>query len=759
MTNKELYHAIIRSAVVYLLCAVICLIHIMDVYHTSVAQIREKQRELVAQAGELTQEYFAKQNELVKQSGTELIELPYDDAPSYGKILERLCCLGGFEKAMYIKGSGNMINTNVIYTEKGSISGADAVSLWEKLQEFGLTSIHVVQDVWELNDIYLMFPVKMQLQNSTRIGYVVGFYECTGLLQEEVYEKVNEDCQTYLITRDGLILDSSNHADVSVDTAGTGNFFTQLSMLSDSENKSMMRIQEMKANIRTDASQRIIITGADSHKNMVCSEKVDGAENIYIAAIMDQRSKMMEMRSYMQRTVNFMIAVMLMTLVPIIFIWFYSKGVTRRMEKLAYTDSVTQGKNINFFRKEAMNILDLHAESPYLIQRFDISNFRYINDAYGHLRADELLKACINIYQELYTDRELCVRMDSDQFLTLTINDAGVTERRQQYCEKVNAYAGEIGIKYPIRMKFGVYQRRKQDRDIDVMIDRANVARRSISGEDTTNVAYYSDAILLQMRKKDKIESEMQHALDTGEFKVYLQAKWDVKENRVAGAEALVRWIKPDGNIVYPDEFIPIFEQNGFIEKLDFYMLTVVCKRIQQLLQEGRTVYPVSINQSRILLNNPEYIAHVTKVLEQYAIPRKYIELEVTETTLFDDKDRMLYILNELKGEGIPLAMDDFGSGYSSLNVLKDMPFDILKIDREFFSESITSESSTLILQKIIEMAEGLGLEVICEGVETQQQVDLLKKIGCRMVQGYFYSRPIPMEEYISKYCDHAEGV
>lgn len=753
MTNKELYHVIIRSAVVYLLCAVICLIHVLDVYHTSVAQIRERQGDLVVQAGELTQEYFAGQNELVEQSGMELAALRTDDAPSYGRILERLCRFGNFERALYVMGKGN-----VIYTENGSISGSDAVSLWSKLQEYDLTTIHVVQDVWELNDVYLMFPVSVQPRGGTKTGYIVAFLDCAGLLQDEMYEKVNEDCQSYLITKDGQILDSRNHTEVSVDVVENGNFYTQLSALSDGENRSMMKIQELKANIRTDASQRIIITGADSHKNLISSEKVEGVDNVYVAAIMDQRSKMMEMRAYMRRTVNYMIVVMLMILVPIIFIWFYSKGVTKRMEKLAYTDSVTQGKNINFFRKEAMNILELHAESPYLIQRFDISNFRYINDSYGHLRADELLKACIDIYGELYSDRELCVRMDSDQFLTLTINDAGVAERRQQYCEMVNNYAGEIGIKYPIRMKFGVYQRRKQDRDIDVMIDRANVARRSISGEDTANVAYYSDAILLQMRKKDKIESEMQHALDNGEFKVYLQAKWDVKENRVAGAEALVRWIKPDGNMIYPDEFIPIFEQNGFVEKLDFYMLTVVCRRIQQLLKEGKTVYPVSINQSRILLNNPEYINHVTKVLEEYEIPRKYIELEVTETTLFDDKDRMIHILNELKDEGIPLAMDDFGSGYSSLNVLKDMPFDILKIDREFFSESITSESSTLILQKIIEMAEGLGLEVICEGVENQQQVDLLKKIGCRMVQGYFYSKPMPMEEYISRYCDHAEG-
>ena len=750
VTNKELYHAIVRSVIVYVLCMIICLIHVMDVYHTSVAQVRGRQGDLVIQAGKLTQEYFAGQNELVEQSGLEISTVRRDSAALYSEILKRLCRFGNFEKAVYVK-------NDEIYTESGRISGQDAVSLWGKVQESGLEGIHVVQDNWTLNDRYLMFPVATTHPDGQK-GYLLAFYDCTGILQDEMYKEVNDDCQCYLITKDGQILDVNDHEDVSVEGTSTGNFFTQLSTLSDGENSSMIKIQELKADIRTNGSQSVIITGADSHKNLITSEKIEGVEDIYVVAVMDQRSKMMEMYAYMQRTVNFMILLMLMTMIPMVFVYFYSKGVTKRMEKLAYTDEVTQGKNVNFFRKEAMNILKLHAESPYLIQRFDISNFRYINDSYGHMRADELLKACVDIYRELYSDKELCVRMDSDQFLALTLNDADVMQRRQQYCDMVNSYAAVSGIKYPIRMKFGVYQRRKQDRDIDVMIDRANVARRSLSGEDTENVAYYSDAILMEMRKKDKIESEMQHALDTGEFKVYLQAKWDVQENRVAGAEALVRWIKPDGNMVYPDEFIPVFEQNGFIEKLDFYMLETVCKRMQQIMKEGKTVYPVSINQSRILLHNPEYIEHVTEILERYEIPRQYIELEVTETALFDDRDRMIDILKGLKKENIPLAMDDFGSGYSSLNVLKDMPFDILKIDREFFSESITSQSSTLILQKIIEMAEGLGLEVICEGVETEQQVVLLRKIGCRRVQGYYYAKPVPMEEYIRQYCDCAEG-
>lgn len=405
-----------------------------------------------------------------------------------------------------------------------------------------------------------------------------------------------------------------------------------------------------------------------------------------------------------------------------------------------------------------MRLINEHEEQPYLLQRFDISNFRYINEAYGHRRADEILKACVDLYKEFYTDWELCVRMDSDQFLALTLNDNDVEVRRKNYIEQLNQFAQEIGIKYPIRLKFGIYQLRKQDNDIDVMIDRANIARRSLTSNDNESVAYYTDSIIRGMRKVDKIESEMQNALETGEFKVFLQAKWDILDDHVAGAEALVRWIRNDGSMVYPDEFIPVFEQNGFIEKLDFYMLDAVCQRICQILAEGGTVYPISINQSRLLLHNPEYLNRVKQILDKYQVPKKYIEFEVTETAVMDDRKRMIEILQSLKKEEIRLSMDDFGSGYSSLNILKDMPFDVLKVDREFFSESFTSESSILILQKIIEMANGLGIEVICEGVENEHQVAILKEIGCRRVQGYFYAKPVPAEEYVSKYCLVTEG-
>ena len=369
------------------------------------------------------------------------------------------------------------------------------------------------------------------------------------------------------------------------------------------------------------------------------------------------------------------------------------------------------------------------------------------------MRADQLLKTIIEEADAIFYSRELCIRMNADQFALFTRNTQDLEERFYVFSDKVNARALDLGIRYPIKFKRGVYQIRNREEDISLMIDKANMARKMLVGEEKDSVSYYSDRLAEDLKKTDKIESEMETALFNREFKMYIQPKWDIKEDRLYGGEALVRWMKDDGNMIYPSDFVPVFEKNGFIEQLDIFMLESACKLIRDQLDNKQPIYPISVNQSRMLLNDPDYINRITEMLNKYQIPKGYIELEITESMLFSERDKMISILNELKEVEVQLSMDDFGSGYSSLNLLKDFPFDVLKIDKEFFSEATTSESSVWILRMIIEMAEGLGIRVICEGVETKEQIEMLQKIGCRYVQGYYYSKPIPVERFVEVYC------
>lgn len=750
--NKELYHLIIRSVIAYLICIVVCGIHVRDIYSSYEKNLNEKQINDMDQAEQLTNAYFSDMDRFMALGAAEIAKAGGQNSSLYADVLARICNMGKFSQVIYV-------SDGVIYSRNGIEYGQEMMEGYRTMQESGLDRPHVILDVPRMNDQMIMFPRKVEADGET-IGYLIGLYDCKDLFELPLYDTLRKSNQCYLIMEGGLILDEADHDSVTNKRLDSDNFFTQMYALTDGNNNSKKKIQSVKVSLEAQPDQDFSVktTVNHSHTCLVSTRAIVPVEKIYLVCILDKTAYMKGMSPFIWRTVLLLAALLGITIFINLLISMYIRRVTRRIERMAYTDDVTKGKNVNYFKKEAMKLLELNQELPYIIQRFDISNFRYLNEAYGHTRADEILKSCIDIYSELYTNKELCVRMDSDQFLTLTVNDNDVEERRTRYCERLNEYAVSNGVTYPIQLKFGIYQIRKQDRDIDVMIDRANVAKRSLAVNKSESVALYTDSIIQDMRKVDKIESDMQHALDTGEFKVFLQAKWDIVDNHVAGAEALVRWIKPDGNMVYPDEFIPVFEQDGFIEKLDFYMLETVCKRMDRIIKEGGTVYPVSVNQSRVLLHNPDYVDKIRNIFGKYEIPRNCVELEVTETSLADNREHMIYVLKELKKEEVQLSMDDFGSGYSSLNLLKDMPFDVLKIDREFFSESITSESSMLILQKIIEMADGLGIEVICEGVENETQVELLKKIGCRRVQGYYYARPVPMEEYVSKYCQAAES-
>lgn len=582
-------------------------------------------------------------------------------------------------------------------------------------------------------------------------GAIVAIKGLNGALNDQSFEYLKSAGQLFLIDETGTIYEQDGQ-ELGESSEETNIFRRLQTMTGKNSTRNKQAIQTLKDSLNEeDCIVRSLETtsGTDLYV-MICN--IHATQKLFFVQCYPESLIVDKVWPVVLTGIAACCLIVLLMLALILFIWFYTKRSSKVIKKLAYDDPITQGKNFNYFLKEAADYIHDNKEIPYLVQRFDISNFRYLNEAYGHDKADQLLIIIIEQSKETFHGHELCVRMNADQFVVLAQNSAEYIRRFAIFEDNVNLKAIDLGIKFPIRFKSGIYQVRRDDFDINVMVDRANVARKSLTSESKESHAYYSDRILNDMRKVEKIESDQQKALINGEFKVFLQPKWDIINDKLYGAEALVRWIKDDGTMVYPDMFIPVFENNGFIEQLDFYMLECVCAELRRLLDEGKEIFPISVNQSRRLWDNPEYVANVDRIIKKYDIPSHYVELEVTETVFFGEKDKMLSIIAQLKQKEVMLSMDDFGSGYSSLNLLKDIPFDVLKIDREFFSESITSKSSTWILKKIIEMAEGLGIHVLCEGVETAEQVQLLRDLGCQYVQGYYYSRPIPLSDFIEKY-------
>ena len=596
--------------------------------------------------------------------------------------------------------------------------------------------------------------IKKIEEEDGSVHYLIITRSLSGLLNLNTFEYLNTMGAFAIMDGEGnVIAYSEPYEKLFKDYT---NIYQAIADSTNRSNGAMKKINAIKKNLYTKINYSTTIKDSDGEQMLIYTGEISKSHDAYYVYIFKGGRLEAEVKGVTTRSFVVCLFMILIMVALIFFVWVTLNESNDLIAKLAYSDDVTGGKNYNYFRRQVPELIHKHKETPYLMLRFDIMNFRYINESYGHGNADKVLKATAKEFEKVFDNtKELCVRVNSDQFVALVINDSEYEDKYIRYLKGIADEANEANIRFPIRLKVGMYQIRKEDSNIDLMIDRANAARKSIDVTSNTLTAKYSDNIIQNMRKVDAIESEMQKSLKNGEFKIFIQPKWNIVEDRIYGGEALVRWIKKNGDMVYPSDFIPVFESNGFIENLDFYMLEQLCIKMKDMRkQEGKyRFFPISINQSRVLINNPDYVNNVEKVLKRYETDVTKVQLEITENVFFDQREKMVEVVNQLKKLGLELAMDDFGSGYSSLNILKDVPFDILKIDKDFFDESIISNASTVILKKIFEMAFDLGIDVICEGVETKDQVEMLKKFGCSKVQGYYYGKPMPVDEFIEKYC------
>ena len=280
------------------------------------------------------------------------------------------------------------------------------------------------------------------------------------------------------------------------------------------------------------------------------------------------------------------------------------------------------------------------------------------------------------------------------------------------------------------------------------IIDNANIARKLVKNSSMSMCEFYDEKMEREIMKEQMILGCMETALKEREFKVFLQPKISLKTGEIIGAEALVRWIRKDGTLLPPNDFIPLFEKNGFIVRLDFYIYEEVFRILKRWKIEGKPLVPISVNVSRVHLYQTDFIDKVMQLIEQYEIEPKLVEFELTESIFLDNTVNAISIMKELQNRGFCVSIDDFGAGYSSLNLLKDMRTDVLKLDKEFFRAGDMKKEEKIIVSSIISMAKQLNMKVLSEGVETQKQSDFLKKVNCDMAQGYLYAKPLPVPDF-----------
>ncbi|HBF4020319.1 TPA: bifunctional diguanylate cyclase/phosphodiesterase, partial [Clostridioides difficile] len=418
--------------------------------------------------------------------------------------------------------------------------------------------------------------------------------------------------------------------------------------------------------------------------------------------------------------------------------------------KIAYTDPLTGADSIDKFKINSNKLFDKNNPEEYALFYIDVDKFKYINDMFGYdMGNDTLIHISNTIASELKED-EIFARVSADHFVLLIKykTDDDIKTRLNNIYNKVQILSNPKINYYKLILDCGIYKISKSDNDINTIMDRANTARKTIKGGHKNSFAFYDKEMHKKILKEKEIENSMVDALNNGEFIVYFQPKYSLSDYQIIGAEALVRWDNPQKGLIPPIEFIPVFERNGFIVNIDFYVFEEVCKKIREWMDEGQKVVPISVNLSRMHFVNSNFIEKFKLIVDKYKIPTRLIELELTETAVLDNIEGLLDTMNNLKEKGFVISMDDFGTGYSSLNLLKELPVDILKLDRAFFTEKDESNNEKIVISNVIKMAKELKMKVISEGVETISQVEFLKQIGCDMVQGYLFSKPMPVKEF-----------
>ena len=422
--------------------------------------------------------------------------------------------------------------------------------------------------------------------------------------------------------------------------------------------------------------------------------------------------------------------------------------ISKELKYRAEFDLLTGIYNKEKMFQATERLLALEKEVQFAFVRLDIEKFQLINSFFGMANGDHVLKYIADMLREYAAGRHDIVygRMEADVFgICMPYEDEN---QMIQFVSHVREVLNQYPLEFDIVPTVGIYVIDHNTTSPIHMYDRANLAAKHCKGNYIYNYAFYTKEMSEEIVKEQRIVNSMKLALEQEQFVLYLQPKYELQRNIIAGAEILIRWKKPGLGMISPGEFIPVFERNGFISKLDYYVWDKTCQLLRKWIDEAKHPSPVSVNISRVSLYNSKLVELICELTQKYDIPRSLLQLELTESAYTSNPKAIQDTMDRFQQEGFSILMDDFGSGYSSLNVLKDIAVDILKIDMKFLSDTDKRGRSQNILASVVRMAKWLNMPVVAEGVEREEQVAFLRSIGCEYVQGFYFARPMSIEDY-----------
>lgn len=428
------------------------------------------------------------------------------------------------------------------------------------------------------------------------------------------------------------------------------------------------------------------------------------------------------------------------------------KQLQESMVELRYRaehDRLTGVLNREAFYRAAEKLIHENASETYVIGVWNVDRFKVINELFSSKAGDKILRGIAQSLQKLTAVVGACGRLEADGF-AICLPEEYLTEHMPEILNMLTGNEDWGMNSYPVMSHIGFYRVENSDTAINLMCDRAGMALMQIKGNYLERWCYYSESLKETIINEQELINDMEIALREHQFVVYYQPMMDAKRQNVIRAEALVRWKHPIKGMISPGLFIPLFERNGFISLLDMYVCEEVCRFQSELKKRGIPLVPISINLSRMNFYNPKLCKEILALVNTYGISPEDLEIEITESAYKENSKDLIRAIQLFQKHGFKVLMDDFGSGYSSLNMLKDLSIDVLKIDMKFIDDLENSERATNIMFSIIRMAQALDMDTIAEGVETKSQYEMLSCMGCGCIQGYYFSKPLPAEDFIA---------
>lgn len=485
--------------------------------------------------------------------------------------------------------------------------------------------------------------------------------------------------------------------------------------------------------------------------NQFVEEGIVDAESQMLRVEAEIENKLGLVQMVLIATVIVLLVVFAITLTVILIAKMRTKSKTYQ---IAYFDELT-GLPTKAKHRQDIDEKLRNMKREYAYVSVEVDNFEYVKEMYGYAYGNYLIKYIADgLSKEVLPDELLS--HTSEQRFGLLMQYDGDEELRRRLLDIFHRIGQippneDVDSPYTVTFTCGAYRIQSGGESAIKVRERANIAREEARRLFENNIEFYNERLQQRRAEQEQFEFEMRQALEKNQFVVYMQPKYSAIGEEIVGAEALVRWNHPEKGLIYPNSFVPLFESNGFIVKVDYFILESVCKCIRNWLNEGVKPVVVSVNLSRVHLYNADLVDRLVEITDRYRIPHELIEFELTETVLFEELGQLLNVMMKLKQAGFVLSMDDFGSGYSSLNMLKQLPVDILKLDKAFldnFDADETGQKEKTIVSHIISMAKALDMEVLAEGVENESQKDFLISANCDMIQGYYYAKPMKLENF-----------